>query len=59
MVKEYWERIDKEIKEALFYAALLTVSGNPKYVKVLDPLMVILESERKRLGIKKVKNETQ
>lgn len=57
MVKEYWERIDKEIKETLFYASLQTLSGNPKYVKVLDPLMAIWELERKRLGIRRVKNE--
>ena len=58
MVREYWERIDKEIKDALFCVALLTLSGSPKYVNVLDPLMVILEMERLRLGIRRVKRET-
>ena len=59
MVKEYWERIDKEIKDAMFHAILLTWSGNPEYVKVLDLLISTMESERVRLGIKRVKNETQ
>lgn len=57
MVREYWERIDKEIKDALFCAILLTLSSNPMYVKVLDLLMVCLELERERLEIRRIKNE--
>ena len=58
MVKEYWERIDKEIKDAMFRAVLLTWSGNPEYAKVPGQLMALLESERERLGIKRVKRST-
>lgn len=57
MVKEYWERIDKEIRDALFCTVLLTLFKDLMYAKVLDLLVTSLESERKRLGIKRVKNE--
>lgn len=57
MVKEYWERIDKEIRDALFCTVLLTLFRDLMYAKVLDLLVTSLESERKRLGIKRVKNE--
>lgn len=57
MVKEYWERIDKEINDAIFRAVILTWPRNIEYVKVIDLLIVIRESERKRLEIRRIKNE--
>lgn len=57
MVKEYWERIDKEIRDALFCAILLALFRDLMYAKVLDLLVTSLESERKRLGIRRIKNE--